>query len=93
MNDTNKNVIADDELDNVAGGRADGKFEEINGVVIEVLPNCGFKVQLDNGETVVAYTSGRLRMNFIRILVGDRVTVDRLAADGSNPRVVYRFKK
>ena len=89
-----KNILSEDELDNVVGGIGDNssKFEEIDGTVIEVLPNAGFMVQLDNGEEVKAYMSGALRMNFIRILVGDRVTVKRLASDHSDARVVYKHK-
>lgn len=92
MKECKNEMINDDELDIVTGGTADNKFEEINGTVTEILPNCGLTVQLDNGETVTAYISGQLRMNYIRILVGDRVTVKRLASDGSGPRVTYRFK-
>ena len=88
-----KYMLNDEELDDVAGGVGNqDKFEEINGIVTEVLPNGGFTVQLDNGEVVKAYISGILRMNYIRILAGDRVTVKRLASDGSSPRVTYRFK-
>ena len=89
-----KNILSEDELDNIVGGTGDNssKFEEIDGIVIEVLPNAGFIVQLDNGEEVKAYMSGALRMNFIRVLVGDRVTVKRLTSDHSSARVIYRYK-
>ena len=90
-----KNILSDDELDNIAGGAGDNssKFEEIDGTVIEVLPNAGFIVQLDNGEEVKAYMSGALRMNFIRVHVGDHVTVKRLTSDHSSARVIYRYKR
>lgn len=90
-----KTMLSDDELNTVAGGVGNnqGKFEEINGTVLEILPNACCSVQLDNGEVVTAYFSGAMRMNFIRIFAGDRVTVRRLASDGSNPRVTYRFKQ
>ena len=84
--------VNDDVLNCVTGGVNQDKFEELNGVITEILPNCGVNVQLDNGEIVKAFLSGQIRMNFIRIMVGDRVTVRRLAADGSNPRVVNRIK-
>lgn len=89
-----KNILSEDELDNIVGGTGDNssKFEEIDGTVIEVLPNAGFIVQLDNGEEVKAYMSGALRMYFIRILVGDRVTVKHLTSDHSSARVIYKYK-
>jgi len=89
-----KNILSEDELENIEGGTGDNssKFEEIDGTVIEVLPNAGFIVQLDNGEEVKAYMSGALRMYFIRVLVGDRVTVKRLTSDHSNARVIYKYK-
>lgn len=88
-----KKMLSDEELNNIAGG-ADGNsnsFVEINGTILEVLPYCGFKVQLDNGEAIVAYTSGALRTHFARIHVGDRVTVKRYS-DGSNARVTAVLK-
>ena len=88
------NILSEDELENIEGGTGDNssKFEEIDGIVIEILPNAGFIVQLENGEEVKAYMSGALRMNFIRILVGDHVTVKRLTSDHSSARVIYRYK-
>ena len=89
-----KNILSEDELENIEGGTGDNssKFEEIDGTVIEILPNAGFIVQLDNGEEVKAYMSGALRMNFIRILVGDHVKVKCLTSDHSSARVIYRYK-
>lgn len=87
------NMLSDDELDEVTGGVGSNKagFETIDGTILEILPNACFTVQLDNGEVVTAHISGALRMNYIRILVGDRVTVERNASTGI-ARVVYRLK-
>lgn len=89
-----KNILSDDELDNIAGGAGENnaKYEEIDGTVIEALANAGFMIQLDNGEEVKAYMSGLLRMNYVRILVGDRVTVKRLTSDHSSAIVIYKYK-
>jgi len=60
--------------------------------VIEPLPNAMFKVELDNGHVVLAHVSGKMRMHFIRILPGDRVTVELSPYDLSRGRIVYRYK-
>jgi len=60
-----------------------------NGTVIEALPNTVFKVKLDDGKEILAHLSGRMRLNFIRVLVGDRVEIE-LATDGKRGRVVRR---
>ena len=87
------NILGDEELDVIAGGVDNqSKFEEINGSILEILPNSGFTVQLDNGEVIKAYTAGALRQYYNRIKAGDRVSVKRIASDGSNPRVTYVFK-
>ena len=65
---------------------------EIGGVVIEPLPNAMFRVELENGLKVLAHISGKMRMNFIRILPGDRVTVELSPYDLSRGRITYRFK-
>ncbi|MGE5454911.1 MAG: translation initiation factor IF-1 [Methylocystaceae bacterium] len=65
---------------------------EVEGKVIEPLPNAMFKVQLENGHKVLAHISGKMRMNFIRILPGDRVTVELSPYDLTRGRIVYRFK-
>jgi len=65
---------------------------EMQGTVIEPLPNAMFRVELDNGHKVLAHVSGKIRMNFIRILPGDRVTVELSPYDLSRGRIVYRFK-
>ena len=65
---------------------------EVEGTVIEPLPNAMFKVELANGHKVLAHVSGKIRMNFIRILPGDRVTVELSPYDLSRGRITYRFK-
>ena len=65
---------------------------EVEGTVTEPLPNAMFKVELSNGHKVLAHVSGKIRMNFIRILPGDRVTVELSPYDLSRGRITYRFK-
>ena len=65
---------------------------EVEGTVIEPLPNAMFKVELQNGHKVLAHVSGKIRMNFIRILPGDRVTVELSPYDLTRGRITYRFK-
>ncbi|MGH7265438.1 MAG: translation initiation factor IF-1 [Candidatus Rokuibacteriota bacterium] len=65
---------------------------EVEGTVVEPLPNAMFRVELDNGHRVLAHVSGKMRMNFIRILPGDRVKVELSAYDLTRGRVTYRFK-
>jgi translation initiation factor IF-1 len=65
---------------------------EVEGKVLESLPNAMFQVELTNGHKVLAHVSGKIRMNFIRILPGDRVTVELSPYDLSRGRIVYRFK-
>lgn len=65
---------------------------EVEGKVIEPLPNAMFRVELDNGHKVLAHISGKMRMNFIRILPGDRVTVELSPYDLTRGRITYRFK-
>lgn len=65
---------------------------EVEGTVIEALPNAMFRVELANGHKVLAHVSGKIRMNFIRILPGDRVTVELSPYDLTRGRIVYRFK-
>ena len=65
---------------------------EIEGVVVEKLPNAMFKVELENGHIVLAHISGKLRMNFIKILPGDRVTLEMSPYDLSKGRIVWRDK-
>jgi translation initiation factor IF-1 len=65
---------------------------EVEGVVLETLPNASFRVELENKHQVLACISGRLRQNYIRILPGDRVRVEISPYDLSRGRVVYRYK-
>ncbi|MDD2509616.1 MAG: translation initiation factor IF-1 [Syntrophomonas sp.] len=65
---------------------------ELEGTVVEPLPNTMFKVELDNGHKVLAHISGKMRMNFIRILPGDRVMVELSPYDLNRGRIIYRFK-
>ncbi|ACM60816.1 bacterial translation initiation factor 1 (bIF-1) [Caldicellulosiruptor bescii] len=65
---------------------------ELEGTVVEALPNAMFQVQLDNGHKVLAHVSGKLRMNFIRILPGDRVVVQLSPYDLTRGRIVWRSK-
>jgi translation initiation factor IF-1 len=60
--------------------------------VVEPLPNAMFRVELDNGHRVLAHVSGKMRMNFIRILPGDRVKVELSPYDLTRGRITYRFK-
>jgi translation initiation factor IF-1 len=65
---------------------------EVTGTVVEPLPNAMFRVELENGHIVLAHISGKMRKHFIRILRGDKVTVELSPYDLSRGRVVYRFK-
>ena len=65
---------------------------EIQGSVLETLPNAMFRVQLDNGHKILAHISGKMRMHFIRILPGDKVTVELTPYDLSRARIVFRAK-
>jgi translation initiation factor IF-1 len=60
--------------------------------VAETLPNAMFRVQLDNGHKILAHISGKMRMHFIRILPGDKVTVELSPYDLTRGRITYRFK-
>ena len=64
----------------------------MEGKVIEPLPNAMFRVELDNGHQVLAHISGKMRMNYIRILSGDKVTVELSPYDLTRGRIVYRYK-
>ena len=77
-----------------AGGFSMSKADviEIEGVVVEKLPNAMFKVELENGHIVLAHISGKLRMNFIKILPGDKVTLEMSPYDLSKGRIVWRDK-
>lgn len=68
------------------------KAIEVEGVVSEALPDAKFRVELPNGHIVLAHISGKIRMNFIRILPGDRVAVEISPYDLTQGRIVYRYK-
>ncbi|KAF1079727.1 MAG: Translation initiation factor 1 [Candidatus Rifleibacterium amylolyticum] len=69
-----------------------GDTIQVNGKVVEPLPNAMFKVELENGHLVLAHISGKMRMHYIRILPGDKVTVELTPYDLTRGRIVYRFK-
>jgi len=62
---------------------------KIEGVVIETLPETKFKVKLDNGNEIMAYLSGKMSMNYIKVIPGDKVTLE-LSPDGAKGRIIYR---
>ena len=65
---------------------------EVEGIVVEKLPNAMFKVELENGHVVLAHISGKLRMNFIKILPGDKVKIELSAYDLTKGRITWRDK-
>lgn len=65
---------------------------EVQGTVAETLSNAMFRVKLDNGHVILAHISGKMRMHFIRILPGDKVTVEMSPYDLTRGRITYRFK-
>lgn len=66
---------------------------KVEGTVIEALPGTQFRVELDNGHEVLAYLSGKMRRYYIRILLGDRVTLEMSPYDMERGRIVYRYSK
>lgn len=69
-----------------------GDAIELEGTVIEPLPNAMFRVELENGHVILAHISGKMRMHYIRILPGDKVTVELSPYDLTRGRITYRFK-
>jgi translation initiation factor IF-1 len=65
---------------------------EFNGTIMELLPNATFRVELENGHVVLAHTSGRMRKNRIRVLAGDKVTVEMTPYDLTKGRITFRHK-
>ena len=65
---------------------------ELEGTVLDTLPNAMFKVELENGHEILAHVSGKIRMNYISILPGDKVTVEMSPYDLSKGRITYRYK-
>lgn len=66
---------------------------EVEGRVVEALPNAQFRVELENGHEVLAHVSGKIRLNFIRVLAGDRVRVELSPYDLTRGRITYRFTR
>lgn len=73
-------------------GKKEEKLE-VEGTVVELLPNTQFMVELDNGHRVLAYLSGRMRKYYIRILLGDRVRVEMTPYDLERGRITYRYRR
>ena len=65
---------------------------EVEGIVKEALPNTTFRVELENGHEILAHTSGKMRMHYIRILPGDKVKLELSPYDLTRSRIVYRYK-
>jgi translation initiation factor IF-1 len=65
---------------------------ELSGTVLELLPNAMFRVELENGHTIIAHTAGKMRKNRIRVLVGDKVQVEMTPYDLTKGRITFRFK-
>lgn len=65
---------------------------EVEGIVKEALPNTTFKVELENGHVILAHSSGKMRMNYIRILPGDKVKLELSPYDLTRGRIIYRYK-
>lgn len=65
---------------------------EVEGTILETLPNAMFRVKLENEQVILAYVSGKMRMHFIKILPGDKVTIELSPYDLTKGRITYRFK-
>lgn len=65
---------------------------KVDGIITDILPNTTFKVKLENGHEILAHISGKMRMNYIRILQGDKVTVELSPYDLTKGRITYRYK-
>ena len=65
---------------------------KVDGIITEILPNTSFKVKLENGHEILAHISGKMRMNYIRILQGDKVSVELSPYDLTKGRITYRYK-
>ncbi|MGA2668800.1 MAG: translation initiation factor IF-1 [Ignavibacteria bacterium] len=65
---------------------------KVDGIIIDTLPNAAFKVRLENGHEIIAHISGKMRMNFIKILEGDKVAVELSPYDLTRGRITYRYK-
>ena len=65
---------------------------KVDGIIIDTLPNAAFKVRLENGHEIIAHISGKMRMNFIKILEGDKVAIELSPYDLTRGRITYRYK-
>ena len=65
---------------------------KVDGIISDTLPNASFKVKLENGHEIIAHISGKMRMNFIKILEGDKVSVELSPYDLARGRITYRYK-
>ena len=65
---------------------------KVDGIIIDTLPNAAFRVRLENGHEIIAHISGKMRMNFIKILEGDKVAVELSPYDLTRGRITYRYK-
>jgi translation initiation factor IF-1 len=65
---------------------------KVDGIIVDTLPNAAFKVKLENGHEIIAHISGKMRMNFIKILEGDKVAVELSPYDLTRGRITYRYK-
>ena len=80
------------EFSRAAAGMAKEETIEMTGTVIDPLPNATFRVELENGLKILAHISGKMRVHFIRILPGDKVTVELSPYDLTRGRITYRFR-
>jgi len=76
----------------IIGDMAKEDSIEVQGTVLETLPNAMFRVEMENGHKILAHISGKMRMHFIKILPGDKVTVELTPYDLTRGRITYRFK-
>jgi translation initiation factor IF-1 len=76
----------------VANDMAKQKSIKVDGTILETLPNASFRVELENGHEVLAHISGKMRMHYIKILPGDKVSLELSPYDLSRGRIVYRYK-
>lgn len=91
-NGRNKNIIKKSQRTGKENSMSKSDVVEIEGTVVEKLPNAMFQVELENGHRVLAHISGKLRQNFIRILPGDKVTLELSPYDLTKGRIIWRDK-
>ena len=91
-NGRNKNIIKKSQRTGKENSMSKSDVVEIEGTVVEKLPNAMFQVELENGHRVLAHISGKLRMNFIKIVPGDKVTLALSPYDLTKGRIIWRDK-